>query len=55
MCRQKIVGVGVGGGGMLLNKKPKGPHIVHLSTMCHRFERSARDSSFEILLPVRFS
>ena len=24
------------------NKRPKGPHIVHLSTMCHLFEESAR-------------
>ena len=23
-------------------KRPKGPHIVHLSTMCHLFDRSAR-------------
>ena len=25
-----------------LNKRPKGPHIVHLSTMCHLFEESTR-------------
>ena len=25
-----------------INKRPKGPHIVHLSTMCHLFDRSAR-------------
>ena len=24
------------------NKRPKGPHIVHLSTMCHLFDRLAR-------------
>ena len=24
------------------NKRPKGPHIVHLSTMWHIFDRSAR-------------
>ena len=51
------------------NKRPKGPHIVHLSTMCHLFEESARTGHFcfligpkntnlvddiEILLPVKF-
>ena len=25
-----------------INKRPKGPHIVHLSTMCHLFDRLAR-------------
>ena len=25
-----------------INKRPKGPHIVHLSTMCHLCDRSAR-------------
>ena len=24
------------------NKRPKGPHIVHLSTMCHLFDGLAR-------------
>ena len=24
------------------NKRPKGPHIMHLSTMCHLFEESAK-------------
>ena len=28
------------------NKRPKGPHIVHLSTMCHLFYRSARAAIF---------
>ena len=28
------------------NKRPKGPHIVHLSTMCHLFEGSARTAIF---------
>ena len=51
-----------------LNKRPKGPHIVHLSTMCHLFEESAKVDicllispkntnlveDFEILLPVKF-
>ena len=49
------------------NKRPKGPHIVHLSTMCHLFEESAKAEIFvhwsasktqtkdvEILLPVKF-
>ena len=51
------------------NKRPKGPHIVHLSTMCHLFEKSAKAYIFvywsaqktqnfvediEILLPVKF-
>ena len=26
--------------------RPKGPHIVHLSTMCHLFDRSARAAIF---------
>ena len=30
----------------LINKRPKGPHIVHLSTMCHLFEESAREAIF---------
>ena len=53
----------------LQNKRPKGPHIVHLSTMCHLFERSAKGGHFylmigqkntnlvediEILLPIKF-
>ena len=51
-----------------LNKRPKGPHIVHLSTMCHLLYRLGRAAIFvssstwkkncvediEILLPVRF-
>ena len=28
------------------NKRPKGPHIVHLSTMCHLFDRLARAASY---------
>ena len=28
------------------NKRPKGPHIMHLSTMCHLFDRSARTAIF---------
>ena len=28
------------------NKRPKGPHIVHLSTMCQLFDRSARAEIF---------
>ena len=48
------------------NKRPKGPHIVHLSTMCHLFEESAifcllispkntnSEEDVEILLPVKF-
>ena len=31
---------------MKWNKRPKGPHIVHLSTMCHLFDRSARAAIF---------
>ena len=30
----------------IANKRPKGPHIVHLSTMCHLFEESARATIF---------
>ena len=29
-----------------INKRPKGPHIVHLSTMCHLFEESAKADIF---------
>ena len=29
-----------------LNKRPKGPHNVHLSTMCYLFDRSARVTIF---------
>ena len=51
------------------SKRPKGPHIVHLSTMCHLFWRIGQGSHFvfpigpkntnlvedvEILLPVKF-
>ena len=51
------------------NKRPKGSHIVHLSTICHLFKESARATNFclligpkntnlvedvEILLPVNF-
>ena len=50
------------------NKRPKGPHIVHLSKMCHLFEESAKVDicllispkntnlveDFEILLAVKF-
>ena len=28
------------------NKRPKGPHIVHLSTIGHLFDRSARAEIF---------
>ena len=28
------------------NKRPKGPHIVHLSTMCHLFEKSVKVDIF---------
>ena len=28
------------------DKRPKGPHIVHLSTMCHLFEESAKADIF---------
>ena len=52
----------------LWNKRPKGPHIMHLSTMCHLFEESAKVDicwlispkntnlveDFEILLPDKF-
>ena len=51
----------------LQNKRPKGPHIVHLSTMCHIFDRSARAAIFvyssawkhklgcwDLAFPVRF-
>ena len=31
---------------MYKNKRPKGPHIVHLSTMCHLFEESAKADIF---------
>ena len=50
-----------------LNKKPKGPHIVHLSTMCHLFlgqgahfclligpNNTHMVEDVEILLPVKF-
>ena len=30
----------------MFNKRPKGPHIVHLSTMCQLFDRSARAEIF---------
>ena len=51
------------------NKRPKGPHIVHLSTMCHLFWEICQGGHFclligpnntnmvedvEILLPVKF-
>ena len=29
-----------------INKRPKGPHIVHLSTICHLFEESAKANIF---------
>ena len=31
---------------MSKNKRPKGPHIVHLSTICHLFEKSAKADIF---------
>ena len=50
-----------------INKRPKGPHIVHLSTMCHLFDRTTKTAIFvwpentnlvhkniEILLSVKF-
>ena len=30
----------------LFNKRPKGPHIVHPSTICHLFEESAKANIF---------
>ena len=42
------------------NKRPKGPHIVHLSTICHHFclligpENTKLVEDVEILLPVKF-
>ena len=30
-----------------VNKRPKGPHIVHLSTICHLFEESARAAALQ--------
>ena len=51
------------------NQRPKGPHIVHLSTMCHLFHRLARAAiscysnrpkntnlveDVEIFLPIKF-
>ena len=30
----------------MMNKRPKGPHIVHLSTMCHLFDGLARAASY---------
>ena len=51
------------------NKRPKGPHIVHLSTMCHLFwgigqgghfclligpKNTNSEEDVEILLPVKF-
>ena len=33
--------------GLYKNKRPKGPHIVHLmSTMCHLFEESVKADIF---------
>ena len=32
-----------------VNKRPKGPHIVHLSTMCHLYEESAKMDIFVYL------
>ena len=32
------------------NKRPKGPHIVHLSTMCHLFDGLARAAILFFLL-----
>ena len=29
-----------------INKRPKGPHIMHLSTMCHLFDGLARAASY---------
>ena len=54
--------------GHKVNKRPKGPHIVHLSTMCHLFEESAKVDicllnspkntnlveDFDTLFPVKF-
>ena len=31
-------------------QEAKGPHIVHLSTMCHLFEESARTTNFCLLI-----
>ena len=30
-----------------VNKRPKGPHIVHLSTMCHLFEKLAKADIYD--------
>ena len=44
---------------MLLNKRPKGPHIVHLRTICHHFclligpKNTKLVEDVEILLPVK--
>ena len=32
-----------------INKRPKGPHNVHLSTMCNLFDGLARAANFEYL------
>ena len=41
-----------------INKRPKGPHIVHLSTISHLFQESAKADilveEVEFLLPVKF-
>ena len=37
-----------------VNKRPKGPHIVHPSTMCHLFEESARAAIFDTDLPEKY-
>ena len=29
-----------------INKRPKGPHIVQLSTMCHLFDRTTKTAIF---------
>ena len=38
--------LGVAGWNDNINKRPKGPHIVHLSTMCHLFEESDKADIF---------
>ena len=35
------------------NKRPKGPHIVHLSTMCHLFDGLARERKSKMSQPIR--
>ena len=36
-----------------INKRPKGSHIVHLSTICHLLEESARGAIFCLLICLK--